>query len=102
MRRRDFVAGLGAAALPVSARGQQAMPVVGLLRSTTAGPFADLVAALRQGLRDEGYEEGRNLIIEQRWADNLLDRLPALAAELVQRRASVIVGNQTAIEAVKA
>jgi ABC-type uncharacterized transport system substrate-binding protein len=103
MKRREFISLIGGAAmLPLAAHAEQAMPVVGLLRSTTAGPFADLVEALRQGLKDEGYEEGRNLVIEQRWADNVLDRLPAMAAELVQHRAKVIVGNQTAIEAVKA
>jgi putative ABC transport system substrate-binding protein len=103
MKRREFIGLIGVAAmLPLVSAAQDKVPVVGLLRSTTAGPFADLVAALRQGLREEGFEEARNLVIEQRWADNVLDRLPGLAAELVQRRAAVIVGNQTAIEAVKA
>jgi putative ABC transport system substrate-binding protein len=60
-----------------------------------------LVAALRKGLSDAGFQEGRNVVIEQRWADNVLERLPALASELVQRRAAVIVGNQTAVEAAK-
>jgi putative ABC transport system substrate-binding protein len=89
------------AALPVVAHAQQSMSVVGLLRSTTAAPFADMVAAFRQGLADAGFQEGRNLVIEQRWADNALDRLPALARELVQKQAAVIVGNQSAIEAAR-
>ena len=102
MQRRAFIGLIGgAAALPFAARAQQAMPVVGLLRSTTAGPFGDLVTSLRQGLHDEGFEEGRNFMLEQRWADNALDRLPALANELVQRHAAVIVGNQTAVEAIR-
>lgn len=89
-------------ALPFAANAQQQpKPVVGLLRSTIPGPFADLVVALRQGLNDEGFNESRNLVLEQRWADNALDRLPRLAEELVQLRASVIVGNQNAIEAVR-
>lgn len=77
------------------------MPVVGLLRSTPAAPFAHLVDALRQGLGDEGFAEGRNVAIELRWAENQLDRLPNLAADLVRRQASVIVGNQQAIMAAR-
>jgi putative ABC transport system substrate-binding protein len=100
MRRRELVGLLsGAAVWPLSARAQQpAMPVVGLLRSSPAAPFRELVAALRQGLGDEGFVEGRNVAIEQRWADNQLDRLPALAADLVGRQVAVIVGNGIAIE----
>jgi hypothetical protein len=67
------------------------MPVVGFLRSTPAAPFAALVAALRQGLGNEGFVEGRNVAIEQRYADNHLDRLPGLAADLVHRQVSVKV-----------
>ncbi len=104
MRRRQFVGLLsGAAVWPLSARAQQpAMPVVGLLRTTPAAPFAELVAALREGLSDEGFVEGRNVVIEQRWADNQLDRLPALAADLVDRQVAVIVGNGIAVEAARA
>src|SRR5262245_52802905 len=100
MRRRDFMTLLGgavAAAWPLAARAQQAvMPVVGLLRTTTAASFAPIVAALRTGLSDEGFVEGRNVAIEQRWADNQPDRLPDLAADLVRRRAAVIVCNSPA------
>ena len=104
MRRRDFTALLGgAAAWPLAAHAQQpAMPVVGFLRSTPAAPFAHLIAALSQGLGDEGFVEGRNVAIEQRHADNRLDRLPALAAELVRRQVSVIVGNVVAMDAARA
>ena len=75
MKRREFITLLGGAATwPLAAHAQQpAMPVVGLLRSTPATPFAHLVAALRQGLSDEGFAEGRNVVIEQRWADNHRD-----------------------------
>jgi putative ABC transport system substrate-binding protein len=104
MRRREFVGLLSGAALwPLSAGAQQpAMPVVGLLRTTPAAPFTELVAALRQGLSDEGFVEGQNVAIEQRWADNQLDRLPALAADLVRLRVAVIVGNGIAIETARA
>src|SRR5262249_27322670 len=97
-----FLGLVGAAAVwPGESFGQQARPVVGLLRSTPAAPFADLVDALRKGLGEAGFEEGRNVVIEQRWADNKVDRLPSLAADLVQRGAAVIVGNQSAIEAAR-
>jgi putative ABC transport system substrate-binding protein len=103
--RREFISllGGGAAAWPLAARAQQSgMPVVGFLRSTPAAPFAALVAALRQGLGDEGFVEGRNVAIEQRYADNHLDRLPGLAANLVHRQVSVIVGNVDAVDAARA
>jgi ABC-type uncharacterized transport system substrate-binding protein len=104
MRRREFITLISSAAMwPFAARAQQAaMPVVGLLRSTPAAPFAHLVAALRQGLGDEGFVEGRNVAIEQRHADNQLDRLPGLAAELVRRQVSVIVCNVVAVYAARA
>ncbi len=99
MRRREFVAALGgAAAWPLAAGAQQPMmPVVGFLRSTPAAPFAHIVEALRQGLKEEGFDEGRNVAIEQRWADNQPDRLPGLAADLVRRQVNAIVGNGPAI-----
>ena len=104
IERRDFISLLGGViAWPRDARAQQpALPVVGVLRSTPAAPFVHLVAALRQGLKDEGLAEGRNFAIEQRWADNHLDRLPELATDLIRRQVSVIVGNQQAVTAVKA
>ena len=101
MRRREFISTLGSAVTvwPFSARAQQSdMPVVGLLRNTPAAPFKELVAALRQGLSDEGFIEGRNVILEQRWADNQRERLPALATDLVSRGVAVIVGNGTSLK----
>lgn len=94
MRRRDFVRLLGAAAAswPFAARAQQsAMPVIGLLKNTAAEASTLQVAALRQGLNEVGYEEGRNLAIEYRFADNNYDSLSELAADLVRRRVSVIL-----------
>jgi putative ABC transport system substrate-binding protein len=105
MHRRKFIMLLGGAAVawPLAGEAQQpAMPVVGFLRSTPAAPFQHLVAALRQGLNEEGFVEGTNVVIEQRWADNRLDRLPELAADLVRRRVAAIVGNSLAADAAKA
>jgi putative ABC transport system substrate-binding protein len=101
--RRKFLAALGAAAAwPLAARAQQPiMPMIGFLRSTPARPFAHIVAAFHQGLNETGFVEGQNVVVEQRWADNQLDQLPALAAELVHRQAAVIVVNGPAVEAVR-
>jgi ABC-type uncharacterized transport system substrate-binding protein len=102
MRRRDFIKAVTVAtAWPLTTRAQQAMPVVGLLRSTPAGPFTQIVVAFRQGLTEAGYTEGKNVVIEQRWADNQLDKLPDLAADLVRRKAAVIVGNGPAVGAAR-
>ena len=95
MRRREFIVGLGStAAWPVVARGQQgAMPVIGYLGAQSADIFKNFALPFLQGLKETGYAEGQNVAIEYLWAENQLDRLPALAADLVRRRVAVIVTN---------
>jgi putative tryptophan/tyrosine transport system substrate-binding protein len=93
MQRREFIGLLGgaAAAWPLAARAQQPLPLIGYLGPTSPQTMASRLQAFHRGLAETGYVEGRNLLIEYRWAENQTNRFPALAAELIRRKPAVIV-----------
>src|ERR1700694_2585962 len=108
MKRREFIAGLGSAATsslvwPLPARAQQpAAPVIGFLHGGSQAPYAQMVSAFRKGLSETGFDDGRNVVIEYRWADGNYDRLPALADELVNRRIAVLYTSGGSVSALAA
>jgi putative tryptophan/tyrosine transport system substrate-binding protein len=103
MKRRELLRAIGCAAFwPLSVRAQQPkLPVIGFLNPRSKLRGEPVAAAFRRGLREAGYEEGRNVIVEYRWAEDQYDRLPLLAADLVARNVSAIVAGGSAWRAAK-
>ena len=93
LKRREFITIVGGvAAWPLAARGQQsAMPVLGFLNAASSNGYVERLRGFDQGLKEEGFVEGENFVIEYRWADNQADRVSAMATELVRRQVGVIV-----------
>ena len=93
MRRRELIKVIAGSAItwPLAAYAQSALPVIGFLSGVSPGPFVERLSAFRQGLNETGFVDGQNVAIEYRWAEGQYDRLPALAFDLVNRKAVVIV-----------
>jgi len=103
MRRRDLLTiATGAVAWPFMARAQQSVPVIGYVGSASADAWASRLEAFRAGLHEAGFDEGRNVAIEYRWADSKLDKLPELVDDLVRRKVAVLVTPGSAPAAVAA
>jgi putative ABC transport system substrate-binding protein len=109
MKRREFIGLISSAAAapaiwPLTARAQQAMPVIGLLGAASSRQYAPFIDGFHRGLNETGYVAGRNLAIEYRWADGQYDRLPTLATDLVGRRVTAVftAGSTPATLAAKA
>ena len=104
MKRREFITLLGSTATwPLAAAAQRSgMPVLGILGSASAATYTNTLAALSKGLNEAGYVEGRNLLVEPRWAEFQYERLPALAAELVKRPVDVIFSTGSVVSALAA
>ena len=103
MKRREFITLLGGAALWPLGAGAQQLPVIGFLATASPALGLHLDEGFRRGLQQMGFEVGRNVVIEYRWAEGRYDRVPALAADLVSRRVTVIVtvGGETSASAAK-
>src|SRR5262249_1083901 len=104
VRRRDFIKSItaSAAAWPLAAHAQSAMPVIGFLRSASAAGSEHLVVAFEQGLKEAGFIAGQNVAIDYRWGNDQSDRLPELVSDLIHRRPAVITGNILATRAMMA
>ena len=103
MRRRELIIScVASAVVPFGGRAQQpSMPFIGMLRTTPYEPFRYLVSAFQEGLGEVGYADGHNVVVEYRWADNDLTRLPSLAADLIAKRPAAMVANGAAVRAIR-